>query len=809
MVIPLEDCVARPPREGNGSTNLLEHLLAVAQGCGCPDGDRADRLRFLAGLLHDIGKGREAWQRYILGIGKNHPDHSKIGAFLFSLVAVNLLEVWTAPASERLSLQHLSLQLAYDLYRHHGAMESFLGDLPPWWGAITSAELDDLDLRGVTALLVPYVPEIKEHLPWNTTTVGWFDEAQDKFRHQWPSWQKGFTLKVLRLCENNEQSEAAQHAHLCLDIVRENGRLIAADRLHAAGFTSLTSEKGEDTINRDQATSALCRLENFCKTRQHEAAEKGADDRLLQARAQCHRVALHGMQEALQERFYSLELPTGYGKTLTSLGAALTSIASGYAQRIIYVAPYLSILSQAQQEIRQAIGLEVVVRHHLSALEDSTAISNAEEALSDCWHAPIVATTYNQLFSALFPRKAQQSMRLEGLRKAFLILDEPQTVQPGSWNLLLAMLEAAAADLDCRILLTSATLPLTQNGLTYSQVSKLGKQEPVIERYTVQQIGELAQQELAQLAVDDCSKTGAVAVILNTIKDAALTYQCACQSSNRLKPYFICGQMSPLHKSSRIREISRALDENTQVLLISTQVLEAGVDLSFRSIYRARALLPSLVQAAGRCNRHGEGPLGTVQFVDFRRDGQMDTRHYVYRDNIQREVSDSCLPLSFGEMDANILLKSYAEGCDQRNTYQATLSALEKGAFGDWGFLAGITPFDEEDIYREGVFVPYLPPYVTENICVSMQQFGLDSAEQLWDRYIQRGFLASLDFPERRRFMALLGLFVVQLPQEMARKVGEPVEGRTILKLRYQEHYSTETGFALVNLQVPVSEQYV
>src|SRR5690606_21637679 len=124
----------------------------------------------------------------------------------------------------------------------------------------------------------------------------------------------------------------------------------------------------------------------------------------------------------------------------------------------VYVAPHVSILSQAAEQIRKATLLDVMEHHHLSVAvrED---MDEGMYLVMESWQSPVVATTFHQLFRALFPRRAQHTLRLPALERAVVILDEPQMIDPAMWNVLLSMLEAAHREMGTQTLLVTATLP--------------------------------------------------------------------------------------------------------------------------------------------------------------------------------------------------------------------------------------------------------------------------------------------------------------------------------------------------------------
>ncbi|MEW6574140.1 MAG: CRISPR-associated helicase Cas3' [Bacillota bacterium] len=835
MKYSLNECIARPKYEAGRVYPLTEHLLSVAWAMGDPGGDESEKLRFLAGLLHDAGKAHNAWQDYIrLPADKRRKGvpHAFAGAMLFALTLDELLSVWSIQRQEKGQLLHLGIQLIYSIYNHHGRIDDTCGDMPPWQADFSPKELLSCDLNGLCDLARGYCGQL-ESLCGNMNE----DYLKKRFRNisaSWVKWQNGALGSVCR--KQRSGNLYVQSARLCLANTMENHRLIAGDRLHAAGLDAVSVKEGvgaekvplqclqrlddvttgKGIIAPSRAAAILEKLAEFCVRRREQLAGSGAQVSLLEKREDCRRTALINFKRARDARIFTLELPTGYGKTLSSLSVALEAIAGGSCRRIIYVAPYISILSQAAAEIVKATGLEVALHHHLSALMN--ALSEVEQddegnIAIEAWLAPVVATTYNQFFRALFPVRAQHTLRLLGLKDAFVIIDEPQGVAATSWNPFLTFLEAAAAELGCRILFTTATLPELAGGILESASVSLGREEPLFNRYLVKLIGELDEESLAGEVENAFREGHTVAVILNTISDAAMVYnhvKKGLESETDAKLFFLSGRLTSLHKRRRIAEIKSALESKKRVVVVCTQVLEAGVDLSFRIVFRALPVIPSVVQAAGRCNRHGENETGTVLLFKFRRGGTMETRGFVYRDKDQREVTDQCLVEypGFEESASTTVVAEYYRKCFQRNTNQAFLQKIEEAANGHWSALAGIEPFGAE-VFEYGVFVPLYFGDLPDFVAQAFEHFRVSGPEALWNLYTSRGFLSSLGFNERKRFMALMYQFIVQVSEKAAAEIGERVGDRMLLRLRYPSLYKEDTGLSLLSADKPFDEQFI
>lgn len=816
----LEECIARPTDEDGTVYSLIDHLKCVAHSMGDTHGGSQARLNFLAGLLHDSGKACSAWQDYIRlpkKLRKKGVPHSYAGAMLFALMLMELLEKWKPVKREKDEIIHHGLRLIYYIYSHHGQYPDIAGKYPPWQGGFTTNDLFSADLSGIIDLVSQNFSELaylKNHI-----NKQFFDSRFEEITLIWPKWQNRFAAFVVRRLR--EGNEYVQSATLCLQNHLENHLLIASDRLHAAGIDD--EQINNSVITNSQAMDILHRISVFCSRRTEELASTGANHLLLEKRGLCRTNALDLYNKCTENtKIFSLELPTGYGKTLTALSVALASVARGECNRIIYVAPYISILSQAADEIREATGLDVLVHHHLSALNRISEEDVNEELESiylDSWLAPVITTTYNQLFRALFPIRSQHTLRLTGLQNAFVIIDEPQSIATVSWNPFLSLVEATSKDLNCCFLFVTATLPVLEGGILESNCVSLGREEPLFSRYYVKNIGQLDEESLALRVAEEFKKTGSVAVILNTIKDAALVYEKSIEylkgylkDNPKAKVFFLSGMLTPQHKHYVIAQISIVLQAKNPVLVVSTQMLEAGVDLSFRIIFRALPLLPSVVQAAGRCNRHGEkNEQGILYLFDFRRGGETDTRRFVYRDANQREISDYYLnkhPV-FEEKQSLSIISDYYHECYQRLDSQAMLQKIQGAASGHASELFDIEPFGNEGAFKYSIFVPKVIGELSKAIVNALKYFGVDCLEGLWDKYTSRNFLAQLDFMERKRLMGLMSQFIVQANEEVAQEIGEPYENRSILRLRYPSIYDTNIGLSLVVMNKPMAEQFL
>jgi len=234
-------------------------------------------------------------------------------------------------------------------------------------------------------------------------------------------------------------------------------------------------------------------------------------------------------------------------------------------------------------------------------------------------------------------------------------------------------------------------------------------------------------------------------------------------------------------------------------LVVSTQVIEAGVDLSFQKVFRARPILPSIIQAAGRANRHAEGEKAEVVVFDFLREGRIDTRNYVYTSAITREITDALLPqaVSRKEKEAYGDVDAYYRELISRCPMEGGKDLLQKAALGDWCAVSRLEVFEEHPSKQRRVFVPFEYFPLPEEITTAMARFGLNKPLEIYEKYCEPGWFGTLDFRQRKAFMALLMQFTVPVTKAM-NAVLETDESKPISLLKDQKAYNQDTGLGAV-----------
>ncbi|MFA7372369.1 MAG: DEAD/DEAH box helicase [bacterium] len=826
VVIPFSQCKARP--EEGGQHFLLEsHLLAVARGWGKADGSYEERLFFLGGLCHDAAKGRKKWQNNLNNPKGSRPPHAAPSALLFSYYAAKLLEFWEE--QERLDRKEIQVlrvfivRVVRDIFDHHRELGDMEEEVPWLYMPDKDLSLHDLDLTGFHGFICQYVPIFTQYdKPMLQTITEWNESLKKK----WPRWSNVSRI-IPKLCSRSALSRIDVEKGLC--VRNDTARFISADRTNAAQIPLVYLEP-------ESAQTAITRFDAYCRERAEMQRRDNPDTQEIINKREIAQVqSLERYRGHSMERFYALSLPTGLGKTLTSLRIALEACKIKRCHRIIYAAPYISILSQATSEIRNATELEILQHHHLSMLSEDD-FDDKDILIIESWQAPVVTTTFNQLFRALFPYRAQELVRMPAMEKAFIIIDEPQIIDSTKWNLFLAQIYAAAQKLNCQVMFISATLPpFEYAGIKTPYIIKPSVTLP--SRYCMRYLPEKFSEADLAIAIFEALPQN-VCAVMNTVRDACEVYtrlkQIMQNSTLELgildnmewflkstikdfKHHFIFnlnGLMTPIHKEFVINAISLCLQQNMTTAVVCTQMIEAGVDLSFDSGIRAQAIHPSHIQFAGRNNRHGEGDTALVSIINFFREGKKDSRKWVYTSSVEREETDRLLRCchEWDEATSLMMLDMYYRSTFERNPNTTLLNYYNNAALGKWSMLAGIEPFD--NWYPTlSAFVPWpdtkilnrlyewyqkhLPGKINTvgRIIRLMTKFEIESVEDIYEKYVDWEFRKSLDFVQRKQFIALLQQFLVSVSENM-RSLTYQTNDNPIRGLIDKELYSTETGLA-------------
>jgi CRISPR-associated endonuclease/helicase Cas3 len=539
---------------------LAAHLNAVAAQAGefgaafgTPD------WAALAGLLHDVGKCHPVFQGYLRAATGYEPDagnpHTK---FDHAIGGASL-------AMERFPGE-IGKVVAYVVAGHHAGLADWGAESGP--GALSvrlhanQARLDEIRRFGG---LEPKVLEAP--IPTSRPPV-----PREDGLHVW--------IRMLLSC------------------------VVDADSLDAEAFA--------DPGRREQraAWPSLATLERRLDVALAELPTSGAVNEL---RSEIRDQVMRHATDA--PGFFSLTVPTGGGKTLTSLAFALSHARAHAKRRVIYAIPYLSIIEQTADVFRKVVG-DGVLEHHSSIDVDDTDWRSALAA--ENWDAPLVVTTTVQLYESLFASKRSQCRKLHNIASSVIVLDEAQSIPPDFLAPILSMLRVLVEGFGVTVVLCTATQPalgdhLRPDGTRFRGLA--GVRELVdnpddlgrrLERVTIAWPANLTARAAWTEIAEALNAAPQVLCVVNTRADA--------RSLAVLLPdsLHLSALMCAEHRSAVVDRARSRLGDGEPVCLVSTQLIEAGVDIDFPVVFRALAGIDSVAQAAGRCNREGKQERGRV-----------------------------------------------------------------------------------------------------------------------------------------------------------------------------------------------------
>ena len=585
------------------SHGLREHLERVATLAAFFAAEFGEDWAHLAGLWHDLGKYRAGFQTYIRKVNDAHIEgklpsgsdktHSAAGA----LHALHCLERTHGRDGAR-----IARVLAYVIAGHHAGLADWTAGL-------------DKRLLGTDA--ESSEREYKEALQACT------EAAADLL-----DLPTGFDLRAA--CEAIPGVRSGNPLAWSLWVRMLFSALVDADFLDTEAF--MDRGRGQRREGFAPIDHYLEQLDGHLDTKAAAVIARGrGDDLIMRARAgvlrQCREKALNA------PGIFSLTVPTGGGKTLSSLAFALRHAQTHGKRRVIYAIPYTSIIEQTAEVFAGIFGESAVIEHHSQADTDDRDETPRSRLVCENWDAPLVITTNVQLFESLFAARTSRCRKLHNVAGSVIVLDEAQLLPPDFLQPILDTLNLLVSCYGVTLLLCTATQPALGEVKRFDPLDGL-RGLPAATRIIDDEAGLFAElkrvhidwpQDLhATLATDmlapQLAQQECVLTIVNTRKDAA-EIVAALDGTTGDETLHLSAAMCGQHRADTIREIRERLAARRERLdmrplrVVSTQLVEAGVDIDFPVVFRAMAGLDSIAQAAGRCNR--EGLLGEGRVVVF------------------------------------------------------------------------------------------------------------------------------------------------------------------------------------------------
>ena len=587
---------AHSPPDGSGKDphGLDEHLRSVGNLAAYFAPDSAKAVVRLAGLWHDLGKRRPGFQAYIrqAGIVDAHiervADHEKTHSAAGALWAVQHLEQQHGAQGKI-----LGRLLQYVIAGHHAGLDNWEGGQGP--GLAARLISGDAQRELSEALGRPQADDIL------------YATLSD------------ISLNSVAICNEHQNLTPGRFA-LWVRMVFSS--LVDADFLDTEAYMDgrkAEARQGKKDLQplRSELSAYLASFGEPTTAVNHTRAD---------VLAQCRSKA------GLAPGVFSLTVPTGGGKTLSSLAFALDHAVNHGKQRIVYAIPYTSIIEQTAdvfREVFKALGEDVVIEHHSNAESNPEDETTRSRLACENWDAPLIVTTNVQLFESLFARKTSRCRKLHSLINSVIVLDEAQLLPVDFLQPVVDVLRYLVEDFGVTVLLCTATQPALntppsvdpQRGLrrAIGPVTEIIDDVPALyralERVRVHLPPSLEIPRSWSELADEIAGHDTALTIVSRRADAAELYRLIKARNDGARCWHLSALMCAQHRSDAIAEIKDALRARRDALnagqipdpihVVSTQLVEAGVDLDFPVVYRALAGLDSIAQAAGRCNREG------------------------------------------------------------------------------------------------------------------------------------------------------------------------------------------------------------
>ena len=395
--------------------------------------------------------------------------------------------------------------------------------------------------------------------------------------------------------------------------------LVDADRTRTEEFCNPELSLERSSLGVGHGRPSLATLKDELDASLREKQKKAQPTEVNRQRA----IVLEHSREAsrLEPGFFSLNVPTGGGKTLSSLAFALDHALTYDLRRVVMAIPFTSIIEQTADVYRSALGPLAeagLVEHHTNLQPKHDTRSNQFGA--ENWDAPLVVTTNVQLFESLFAYRTTPCRKLHNLARSVIVLDEAQTIPIELLRPALAALRELVLNYGCSIVLCTATQPALEHRADFD----LGLKDvrPIIpdvvplfqalRRVEVRTLGKVPSGDLALLL----AKEQAALCIVNTRKHASRLYDQVVEVSEAGDCFHLSTWMCGEHRRAVLKAIRERLLARQPCRVVSTQLVEAGVDLDFPVVYRAEAGFDAIAQAAGRCNREGLLELGLTHVFE-------------------------------------------------------------------------------------------------------------------------------------------------------------------------------------------------
>lgn len=521
-----------------------------------------------------------------------------------------------------------------------------------------------------------------------------------------------------------------------------------------------------------------------------ELSDMPSDNPLRQARS---RIQQQAFDNSVNKSHISiLDMPTGSGKTLCSLKLALES----GKKRIIYVIPYTSIIEQTANKFEKMFGdVLPVLQHHSNYSYDGNTEEEkktADKLKRTCenWDAPLIITTSVQFFQSIYHYKGSALRKLHNLRDSVIVFDEIHLIPTELLRPCLKAVGYITKYLNSEALFLSATMPdyskLFDKFLPDVNYNKLVTDRTNFKYFKKCEYKDMGRTTLETIA-ENASRCENALIVVNTKKTAAELYNLV-----QGEKYHLSANMTPAHRSRVIEVVRNKLKKGEHITVVSTSLVEAGVDLDFNTVFRQLSGLDSILQAGGRCNREGKDDKGYVYVFDI------DETYRKGSDLAMRINKTKGLLKKYDDITSYDCIKEYYDGIFDFNQSRIAENSIAK-------YNEQSNSFD-----RQGLMLPYSIPfrsYAMQFEYISADTISIvidDPNDQTCHELVET--LRNGDMSVRRALQKYSVSVYMNVFKDLYSQGVLNDHGTGIFILENQSYYNNETG---LNTQAAMQDYFI
>ena len=670
-------------KDNNGNVqSLQDHSFNVATKAR-EDANVIDQgdILFLLGLYHDLGKANQEFQDKLLLHPNKHVDHSSVGArYLLQKIQICLKSL-NVEKKDREFFQEIC---AYVISSHHGMYDILLQDETINASQYTYNRLRYRIMEGTEPShyqedIVPFAQKLESRLPYYG-----YSSLDDLIKKSFENYQKAWSnLKWSDESEKDFYSSCFIRLYLSL---LKNADILDTINAYGVIVQPLKSEEREE-LNQSYLNAIEEKYRGFGKP----------TTRLNEIRLQIsERVKERGENDSAG--IYRLDLPTGAGKTNLSMRYAFHQLVKQKKSRFFYITPFLSVLEQNASEIKKITGDAGVLEHHSNVIHQNDDNDDKNtlmlDYLIDSWDSQIILTSMVQFFQTLFKTKSSNIRRFSNLANSVLILDEVQSLPIEVTTLFNLTMNFLNKVMNTSIILCTATQPAYDSTAITHRLDYGGKNNecPDIVELSHDEMEVFARTELRKFKEENqntrlselvdfvLENSESILAIFNTKKTVDKFYMMLEGLTDR-PLYQLSTNMCAQHRFDMISEIKQHLKNGVPIICISTQLIEAGVDVDFNQVIRSYAGIDSIVQASGRCNREGKRQKGQVTLVNLMNEEEDISRLKEVKN--KKKATEDILDKNSSPIDTSRLNSEFFESyyTNNKSSMDYSLSSPEESVF--------------------------------------------------------------------------------------------------------------------------------